>query len=112
MAKKKNQNKKHRFKYTDPSSAGANLSTPSVSGGAAAVTAGAPVSGSGPVAGSGSVSRSARPGGVVARDFSYVGHDLRRVAIFAASLVTLELVLWFIYSPTGGGAAVYKLVKF
>jgi branched-subunit amino acid ABC-type transport system permease component len=92
MAKKK-QNKKHKFKYADPV---------------------------GPTAGSvGAVPN--RPGELKApsarvvstnqRDFSYVAVDMRRILILAASLVAVELVLYYLLGHTGWGDALNSLIR-
>jgi hypothetical protein len=98
MAKKKNQTKKHKFKYTEPTS-----------GMTAQETASAPA----PVGGS--VAPKGRPQVAVTaastRDFSYVYSDLRRIFLMAGSLVALELVLWYLFGHTGLGDAVLNAVK-
>jgi hypothetical protein len=91
MTKKKHQPKKHTFKHAAPVAApvaGNTTAAPK-----AATTSGRPV--------------------VVAdtRDFSYVTHDLKRVSIFAASLITLELGLWLAMDYTPLGNIVYGLIK-
>lgn len=48
---------------------------------------------------------------VAGRDFSYVTHDLRRIGIFAGSLVVLELGLLYLLGNTGFGSMVYSLIK-
>jgi len=98
MAKKKNQSKKHKFKYTDP--AAATMADPASAGDATTAAAG---------------SAPARARQAVAvgptRDFNYVGGDLRRILILAVALVGIELVLWFLFTHTGVGNQVYSLVK-
>jgi hypothetical protein len=46
----------------------------------------------------------------VAHDFSYVGRDLRRIGIMAASLVTLEILLWYLVAHSALGPAIYRLL--
>lgn len=88
MAKKKTKNKKHSFKYAEPTLSASDR----------------PVSQ--PVAGS-------RPASPVAttRDFSYLPVDLRRLAIFASGLVVVELVLWYLFGHTSLGSTVDGLIK-
>lgn len=104
MAKKKNQSKKHRFKYAEPTSglsasSGSNqparTSQPQDTGAKAAALAGAGRT------------------GVAAqtRDFSYVLVDLRRLSVLAVALVALELILWYLLSHTSLGSAVYRLLS-
>jgi hypothetical protein len=94
MAKKKNSNKKHKFKHAEQSPAveSSGQATAPVK---AAVTA---------------------PAGKAAasteRDFSYVAQDLRRIAVLAGSLIALELVLAYLVSHTDVGPAVYRLIQF
>ena len=92
MAKKKHQPKKHTFKHAAP------VAAPLTSNASAAPTAAANVS-SRPITASST------------RDFSYVNHDLRRVMIFAAGLITLELALWLAMDYTALGNVVYGLIK-
>lgn len=97
MAKKK-QTKKHKFKYAAPT---AGVGAPiAVANEPAAIPASRPVK--------------SRPSqtqtGVVTRNFTYVGHDVRRVAIFAGGLIGVELILWWSFGHTGLGNAVYNLV--
>ena len=98
MAKKK-QSKKHRFKYTEPSvaaglqAAGGRLSESHVQ---AAATAG-------------KVTADQSAGlAVGVRDFSYVGTDVRRIAMLAVWLVALEAILWYVFTHTGVGASFYS----
>jgi len=49
--------------------------------------------------------------GATARDFSYVGQDLRRIGVMAGALVALEMVLYYVMVYTPAGAAIYSLVK-
>jgi hypothetical protein len=107
MAKKKNQSKKHKFKYASPATGDVALSSDQIASSAEA--------GSGkPVARSKEVrSRQVAQATVVigARDFSYVGADLRRIALLAVFLVALEVVLWLILGHTGVGNSIYQLVQ-
>ena len=93
MAKKKNQGKKHRFKYA-ASSEVASLSVSS------SATISSPVAQKRVVASTANI-----------RDFSYVSEDLRRIAVWAGSLVALEVVLWYVFGHTGVGNSVYQLVQ-
>lgn len=92
MAKKKSKNKKHSFKYAEPTTA-----TPAQSA-------------SGPAARPATPNRAAAPVAAM-RDFSYLPGDLRRLALFAGGLVLVELVLWYLFAHTGLGPAVDGLVK-
>ncbi len=100
MAKKKSQNKKHKFKYAEPTGLMAGAGSKSQSVGAVPT-------------GEVSTLKVARAGAVVSsgRDFSYVGRDVRRIGIYAVSLVALEVLLWFLFGHTGLGATVYNLVQ-
>jgi hypothetical protein len=106
MAKKKNQTKKHKFKYA--SSTGSS---------AASVDSGVLKSSTDAVAAKPTgVSRPPARRGVVqpvafVRDFSYVGQDLRRIGILAGSLIALELILWFVFGHTSVGASIYRMVQ-
>jgi len=92
MTKKKHQPKKHTFKHAAP--------------------AAAPVTGSATAAPQTSATATSRSAAVIdTRDFSYVNHDLRRVMIFAASLIILELALWLAMDYTVLGSIVYGLIK-
>jgi hypothetical protein len=98
MAKKK-QTKKHRFKYTEPNvAAGLELA-----GGRKSVGESKSVSTA--ISRGADLSMRAVPG---ARDFSYVGTDVRKIAIFAVALVALEVVLWYVFTHTGVGNSVYS----
>jgi hypothetical protein len=102
MAKKK-QAKKHKFKYAEPSTLVGTWPTadaPAVLGKAV----GASRTGVPAKLGAGAVA-------ATTRDFSYVGADLRRIAVFGISLVILELALWFLFNHTGLGNTVYSFVK-
>ncbi|HEY2003835.1 MAG TPA: hypothetical protein VGH44_01850 [Candidatus Saccharimonadia bacterium] len=98
MAKKKNQPKKHKFKYTDAVPAETAMVPASPEALADAVTV-APTK-----------SRQAAVAGPT-RDFSYVSVDLGRIAVLAVVLVGLELVLWLLFTHTGVGNTVYNLVN-
>jgi hypothetical protein len=96
MAKKKNQNRKHKFKYSEPtaqvgSSVSPTQSTP------------APVKQKQPVM--------AMAGGAQTRDFSYVAKDVKRITIIAAFLVLLELILWVVLGNSDFGKGIYSLIK-
>jgi hypothetical protein len=100
MAKKKNQSKKHKFKYAD--------ATPAVRVETELREArqGVQVE----------PAQAHRPGRVAAvaagaRDFRYVLVDLRRIVVMAAGLVALEAALWVLMTHTGVGSAVYRMVQ-
>lgn len=97
MAKKKNQSKKHKFKYADPTAS--VMSVPAGGSGEAASVSNAPAK-----------ARQAVAAGPT-RDFSYVVSDLRRILVLAVVLVGLELVLWYLFTHTGIGHQAYSLVK-
>ena len=87
MAKKKHSPKKHTFKHT-PSS------TPE-----------------------GAVTATARPASLPTtevtsdgRSFEYVGRDVRRLSVFAGSLVGLELLLWYVIDYTPVGTRLYSFL--
>ena len=98
MAKKKNQSKKHKFKYADPAVPG---------------VAAAPISNNQTAPGTSGQSRPVRPAVASGptRDLSYVAGDLRRILILAIVLVGLEFLLWFLFTHTGVGNQVYNLVR-
>ena len=96
MAKKKSQNKKHRFKHTEPS-------------GAIQTSQGTVASASGEA--KPAQLRPAPAAAVPSRDFGYVARDLRRIAVFATALIALEVALWYAFNNTGLGATVYSLFK-
>jgi hypothetical protein len=93
MAKKK-QTKKHKFKYSEPSSVAPSTATAgvvSVGGDMKAPTSKASAS---PV-----------------RDFSYVTKDMRRISLLVIVLVGIEILLWYLFGHSGAGAAVYRLIR-
>jgi hypothetical protein len=104
MAKKKSQNKKHKFKYAEPTSSVISAGAPATQPNEAATTQPSRV-----------IAPAGRPVRVVAaldtRDFSYVGQDLRRVGVMAGSLLALEVILWYLFGHSGLGSAVYNLIK-
>ena len=94
MAKKKNTPKKHKFKHVDPAQSmetANRVMATSQSGGA----------GARPVF---------TPAAVGARDFSYVGKDVRRIGIMAAALVAIELAFYYLLVFTSAGPAIYRVV--
>ena len=97
---KKNTTKKHKFKHVE-TGAGARAPEVSNAGSSARDIKSAEISQSG---------RSAAAG-VPARDFSYVGTDLRRIGVMAVALVALEMALYYVLVYTPVGAAIYNLVK-
>lgn len=103
MAKKKNQGKKHKFKHVAPVGAG---SSNEVNQSASSPSLSEQPRTSAPVA------RRVQNAAVAsARDFSYVPKDLKRIAMFAACLVGLEVVLWYVFGHTSIGPAVYQSIK-
>jgi hypothetical protein len=105
MAKKKNIQKKHKFKHVET----ANEST-------------RPLLSENSSAQADSLDRiDARPrprstpanGPVMSgtRDFRYVVGDMKRIGVMAASLVALEIVLFYLFNHTGFGPAVYSHFK-
>jgi hypothetical protein len=93
MAKKK-QTKKHKFKYTDPviaTASGVSSSAVAMGGDMRAPQSRQSVTGN-------------------QRNFSYVGRDMRRVALLALCLVVLELVLYYLLTHTGLGSTLDSLV--
>ncbi len=89
---KKNQNKKHKFKYTEPTGASVASARPASS------ATDAP-------------NLSKANAAATARDFSYVGKDLRRIVVFALGLIALELALWGLLGHTSLGDAVFRFVQ-
>lgn len=103
MAKKKNISKKHKFKHVEAGSA-QPLAT-------VAPTDPATVS---PAAKTAAPARATAPAPAYigsGRDFRYVSTDLKRIGILAASLVALELVLYYVLQHTVLGTTVYSLVR-
>jgi hypothetical protein len=100
MAKKKHSNKKHRFKYAEPSTLAAQApAVPSPAVNQAETQAPKPAT-------------SVAQAGTVTRDFSYVRGDLRRIAVLGGSLIALELILWYLFGHTSVGPSVYNLFSF
>jgi hypothetical protein len=95
MAKKKNQSKKHHFKYTE---------APTESDITQARADGTKVTEK-------SAANTVRPNQDSQRDFSYVSRDLKRIAILALSLVVLEVGLAYIFNHTGLGSIVDNFIK-
>ena len=94
MAKKKSlkTNRKHQLKYAAPSGV-ASIDRPVKAANFGSVAAQSPA--------------------VVTteRDFSYVGHDLRRILVLGGGLIFFLLILWYLFGHTGLGPAVYNLIK-
>lgn len=88
---KKNQNKKHKFKYAEPT-AGTQVTRPASPKVAATTPA-------------------RTSSGAAVRDFSYVTHDLRRIVILAVGLIALEVLLWGALEHTSLGETVFRLVQ-
>lgn len=99
MSKKKNSPKKHKFKHIDPTLVSQSDSGASVIGAASPVVS----------RGGANYSQAAIVG---TRDFSYVAHDMRRIAIMAGVLVAMELAFYYLLVFTPVGDAVYRLVAF
>jgi hypothetical protein len=99
MSKKKNPAKKHKFKHVDTAMVSAAAEVSASSNGS---------QGSAP-ASTLQTARAAAAG--TARDFSYVGQDLRRIGVMAGALVALEMVLYYVMVYTPVGATIYSLVK-
>jgi hypothetical protein len=97
---KKNTTKKHKFKHVE-TGVGARAPELSTSGSASGDS----------IRGSATRSPSTAVAGAGGRDFSYVGSDLRRIAVMAGALVVLELVLYYVLVYTPAGTAIYSLVK-
>ena len=95
MAKKKNHNKKHKFKHAEP------LAVVQVAGETSQVAEGV----------SGAVQKPRRGQTASARDFSYVAGDLRRILALAGILVAVQVVLWWVLTHSGFGNSVYGLFK-
>lgn len=99
MSKKKLQ-KKHAFRHTSTTSTSTRVddhshATPS----AEAIKA--PVKQASALASS--------PAGL--GDFTYVGRDLRKIAILAIGFVAGEFILWYLMNYTSLGAMVYGILK-
>ncbi len=85
MSKKKNT-KKHQFKHAAPVSDAAKFEK--------------------------TASAADRGGLVVSeRDFGYVSHDVKRLALMATCLVALEFLLWYLMNHTGLGRSIYNIIK-
>lgn len=51
------------------------------------------------------------PSGTLAVRVSYVAGDVTRIGILATGCVTVELILWYLFTYTGLGSAAYSLIK-
>jgi len=98
MAKKKNQNRKHKFKYTEPASKSASGNQETGQSQTALVT---------PVPKSVVLPRPL----LSTRDFSYVSRDVAKIVILATFLIILELILRFVLGNTPLGKAIYSLIQ-
>ncbi|HEY6736302.1 MAG TPA: hypothetical protein VI322_01145 [Candidatus Saccharimonadia bacterium] len=87
MAKKKNSNRKYKFKYSEPVQAGSVVGSTSKS--ATAVTA------------------TTADAVVAGHHYDYVKRDVRRLSVIAVMLVLTELVLWYLLGHTQLGQSVY-----
>ena len=110
MAKKKkakNKKKVHRHQAARPmAAASASTATPVV-GSAALEAPSVPLAAP-------AITKPAIPKpvpGIEAARWSYVGSDVRRIGILATACVVFELVLWYLFTYTGLGAAAYGLIK-
>jgi hypothetical protein len=94
MAKKKNQNRKHKFKYSEPASMGTSPN-------------------SRPAEQTNTIKQRVMTPAAVgpSRDFSYVTNDMRRIVIIASFLVFVELILWLILSNSAFSKSIYSLIK-
>jgi hypothetical protein len=98
MAKKKNSNKKHKFKHVEAAATAQVSSTSTMSEAAT-------VSGT-------NIQQQSKPAGQPAgRDFGYVVKDVRRITILVGALVALELLFYYLLVFTSVGPAVYDMVK-
>jgi hypothetical protein len=100
---KKNQSKKHRFKHATPTEA-----VVSKSEFLSDTTATSGLSGK-KLATSSSLTISDQ---MSEHDFSYVGKDLKHIAILAVALVAFEFGLAYLFNHTGIGDVVYTIIKF
>lgn len=96
MAKKKNPNRKHKFKYAEPVLPTAVVGSTARSATVAQASVGAGLVGA------------ANPTG---QAYGYVARDVRRLGILALVLVLLELGLWYILGHTSAGQSVYSLIR-
>lgn len=99
MAKKKNQAKRHKFKHVEGSpNLAATETVPAKTGGTKSKPAREVI-----IAAAGASNAQ--------RDFSYVGADLKRIAVLAGSLVVLEIVLWYLLAHTAVGTSIYNFLQ-
>lgn len=98
MAKKKNQSKKHKFKYAEATNSVQMDTAMRQQVAANQASANRPV-------------QRLAQAGASHRDFGYVTKDLQRIIIMAAALIGFELVLWGLMTRTGLGDAVYRLIQ-
>lgn len=109
MAKKKkakNKKKVHRRQSSRPVAAvGAAPATAVPTGNQTPASAAPALATPTPVA-----ATSGSPSAPAAR-WSYVGSDVRRIGILATGCVLIELILWYLFTYTGLGAAAYGLIK-
>lgn len=112
MAKKKNISKKHRFKHVESAAAeqGAAIYDVRADGVARSEAPGSTPRSTGSYPAPRSV-QAAVAGGQSTRDFSYVAGDLRRIGIMVATLVALQLGLYYALTYTPLGTAINNLVK-
>ena len=92
MSKKKSPPKKHKFKHVERAESSLQPGqTESLSVSPATITRSQLVSAS-------------------TRDFSYVGADIRRIALMALALVAIELLFYYLLVFTSVGDAIYRMV--
>jgi hypothetical protein len=89
MAKKKISNRKHKFKYAEP-------------------TVGSAVPMMTAPAGSSSAFRTGNA--ATLRDFSYVSRDVGKIIVIAVILIIVELILWYSLAHSSLGKSVYSLI--
>ena len=94
MSKKPKAQKKHRFKYAEPTTAMIATAEPQAAG------VNAPTG-----------TKASAPATTVMPALPYIRRDLRRLGVLAASLAGAELVLWYAMSHTGLSNAIYSLFR-
>ena len=89
MAKKKHSPKKHTFKHTSvPQPDGVFTASPRSS----------------------TVAAEQAERTSDGRSFAYVGRDVRRLSLFAGSLIGLEMLLWYVIDYTAAGSRLYSIL--
>ena len=94
MAKKKNNSKKHKFKHVETAAGEATVVASATEATGEVRTAPAKPA---------QVARAGAGGGLAApaRDFGYVGADVRRIAMMAVGLIAIEVVLYVVLGGKG-----------